>query len=348
MHKAIETLASDHLLGPDGTKGILLIVDKNNILIGTVTDGDIRRALILGFNIESPLFKFMRKNPIMANENENREIILKKMKKNGIFHIPIVSSSGQLIDIETIYHLEKTKTHKNTVFLMAGGFGTRLQPLTDKLPKPLIPVGSKPILEIIIEQFIEFGFINFVISTHYKAEMIKNHFKDGSHWGVNIQYIFENEPLGTAGALGLLPKNIPDLPIIMMNGDILTKVNFNELLSYHNTNKAIATMCTREYSFKVPYGVIKTEKNHIIDIVEKPTHNFFINAGIYILEPKIINQVHANKFLDMPTLFKNQIELGNKVNSFPIHEYWIDIGRINQLDKANQEAISFFNPLIKK
>jgi dTDP-glucose pyrophosphorylase/CBS domain-containing protein len=343
MKNAIKVLNNDSFSGADNTKGIVLVADEHGVLIGTITDGDIRRALISQYNLDTYLLDFMCRSPISAREGDDQKTIFNKMKSKEIFHIPILNSHGKIVSIETLHNLLENKKHDNPVFLMAGGFGTRLQPLTNKLPKPLIHVGSKPIMEIIIEQFIEFGFHNFFISTHYKAELIRNYFGDGSKWGIQIQYVFEKEPLGTAGALGLLPKNMPDLPIIMMNGDILTKVNFNQLLSYHKKNSAIATMCMREYDFQVPYGVIETKNNNVINIVEKPIHKFFINAGIYVLNPKIISKINGFDYLDMPTLIENQIKMNERVNSFPIHEYWIDIGRINQLDKANQEVSAMFN-----
>jgi len=339
MENAIHILNATAAIGAPG----IVLVTHNSILVGTITDGDIRRALISGHNLSSFLKSFMRGNPISANESDNKETILEKMRNNGIFQIPIISSEGKIIGIETISHINKNEKYDNPVFLMAGGFGTRLHPLTNNTPKPLLNVGSKPIMETIIEQFIEFGFHNFFISTHYKSEMIKDYFGDGSQWNVSIQYVHEKKPLGTAGALGLLPKSNSDLPIIMMNGDILTKVNFNKLLEYHNKNIAIATMCLREYDFQVPYGVVEIKKTNVIKIIEKPIHKFFINAGIYVLNPKIIESIKKLDYLDMPTLLEKQIESNKKVNSFPIHEYWIDIGRVNQLDQANIEIKTLFN-----
>ena len=198
-------------------------------------------------------------------------------------------------------------------------------------------VGSKPILETILEQFIEAGFHDFYISTHYKSEMVRNHFGDGKQWGVSIQYIHEEKPLGTAGALGLLPEDVSKLPIIMMNGDILTKVSFTHLLDFHADYDGIATMCIREYDFEVPYGVVQTDGTQVTSIVEKPVHKFFVNAGIYVIDPSLINMVDVNIYLDMPNLLEEQIEKGKKVNMFPVHEYWLDIGRIDEFERANRE-----------
>ena len=226
---------------------------------------------------------------------------------------------------------------------MAGGFGTRLQPLTDHSPKPLLTVGNKPILETILDQFIEAGFHNFYISTHYKAEMLREHFGNGSEWNVTINYIHEDKPLGTAGALGLLPDDLPDMPILMMNGDLLTKVNFSELVQFHLENGGEATMCVREYDFQVPYGVITANDHKVASIIEKPTHKFFVNAGIYVLNSEIIKRIDANSYLDMPHMLQEYIDVGGQVNIFPVHEYWLDIGQMEQFEQAQQDSKVYFS-----
>ena len=226
---------------------------------------------------------------------------------------------------------------------MAGGFGTRLHPLTEKTPKPLLKIGDRPILETILEQFIDYGFHDFYISTHFKSELIKDYFKDGGLYGVNIHYIYEDVPLGTAGSLGLLPSSISDLPIIVMNGDILTKVNFEHLLDFHNSNKSDATVCVREYDFKVPYGVIETTNGcSIKSINEKPIHKFFVNAGIYVINKDLIDKIDGKRYLDMTDFLEGVINY-NKVNAFPVHEYWLDIGHISEYKRANKEIYTVFN-----
>ena len=197
-------------------------------------------------------------------------------------------------------------------------------------------------METILDQFIEAGFHNFYISTHYKAEMVREHFGDGCNWGVTINYVHENEPLGTAGALGLLPDDLPDLPVVMMNGDLLTKVDFSDLLQFHIGSDGEATMCVREYDFQVPYGVITAKDHRVASIVEKPIHKFFVNAGIYILNLNLINQVDGNSYLDMPQLLQEYIETGGKVNMFPVHEYWLDIGRMEQFEQAQHDSEKYF------
>jgi NDP-sugar pyrophosphorylase family protein len=221
---------------------------------------------------------------------------------------------------------------------MAGGFGTRLRPLTDNCPKPMLKVGDKPILEILVRSFIKAGFVNFYISTHFMPEQIHEYFGNGSGLGVNIVYVHEDSPLGTGGALGLLPDDLPkNLPLIMINGDVLTTVDFKRLLTFHNENQADATMCVREYDYQVPYGVINGEGNKITSMVEKPIQRFFVNAGIYIVSPKVIQSVPANHKIDMPTLLEQHMQKTDNILMFPIHEYWLDIGRMDDFKRAQMD-----------
>ena len=267
MDKAIQVL--DHV-----SLRIVMVSDENDRLLGTITDGDIRRALILHHGMDTCLIDIMFKNPSVAFIEDGREAILAMMKSKDILQVPILDLDRRIVGLETIQNLIEVDKQDNLVFLMAGGFGTRLKPLTDDTPKPLLNVGNKPILETILNQFIEAGFHNFFISTHYKADMVAEYFGDGSQWGVNIQYVHEDSPLGTAGSLGLLPLGLPDLPIMVMNGDLLTNIDFENLLNFHNEKGGVATMCVREYDFQVPYGVVKSVEQKITSIVEKPTHKF--------------------------------------------------------------------------
>ena len=336
MQKAIEVLNTEALQ-------IALVVNDVGELVGTVTDGDIRRALVKHYVLETPVSDFMFTTPTLASASETKEDILDKMNKVGVMQIPIVDEKHQIIGLETLQHLLEKKRFNNPVFLMAGGFGTRLQPLTNYTPKPLLTVGNKPILETILGQFIEAGFHNFYISTHYKAEMVRKHFGDGSNWDVNINYIHESEPLGTAGALGLLPDDLPDLPIVMMNGDLLTKVDFSDLLKFHVESGGEATMCVREYDFQVPYGVITANDHKVASIVEKPIHKFFVNAGIYVLSSQLTSKVESNSYLDMPHLLQELIDIDEQVNMFPVHEYWLDIGQIEQFEQAQHDSMVYFS-----
>lgn len=275
----------------------------------------------------------MNKTPLVAEEDTPKSRLLTLMRTKGLLAIPIVSNN-KLIGLQTIQKMIEKPSYDNPVFIMAGGFGTRLKPLTDNCPKPLLKLGGKPILETIIENFISSGFHHFYISTHFMPEKIKEHFGYGEKWGISIEYVEEQSPLGTGGALGLLPSNTPDLPLIMMNGDLLTKIDFEHLLSYHLEQDTIATMCVTEYEYQIPYGVVQSKGNRILSLVEKPVQRSFVNAGIYVVNPELIRQVKKNQIIDMTTLIEQQINNDENVSIFPIHEYWLDIGKMNDFNQA--------------
>ncbi|TWX71932.1 CBS domain-containing protein [Colwellia demingiae] len=310
---------------------LALVVDIDNRLLGTVTDGDIRRALINDLPLSHPISGIMFTSPTVVNIDTSKKQILDLMNAKQLHSIPILDD-GIVVGLETIHHVTQKTKHDNPVFLMAGGFGTRLKPLTNNCPKPLLNVGDKPILETVLLSFIKAGFHQFYISTHYLPEMIREYFGDGTKWGISINYVHEEKPLGTGGALGLLPADLVDLPIIMMNGDVLTKVDLEALLVFHNENNADATMCVREYEYQVPFGVIESDGYHIKSMVEKPIQSFHVNAGIYVVGRKIIEEVNDNEVVDMPTLLERYLE--DKVLMFPFHDYWLDIGRIDDFNRA--------------
>lgn len=324
-----------------GAIRIAIVLDEDQKVIGTLTDGDIRRGLLNGLNLESTIDNLYFKTPTLANINDSKELIIQKAISKKLYQIPIVDNDGKLVDIEDLATLLKITTKRNRVILMAGGLGTRLRPLTEEIPKPLLKVGNKPILETIIENFAKYGFVNITISVNYKADMIKEYFGDGSNLGVNIDYIQETKRLGTAGALSLI-KNRPQEPFFVMNADLLTNVNFSHLLDFHSFENSVATMCVREYDYQVPYGVIETNGSDITSIKEKPIQSFFVNAGIYTLSPQVFELIPKNEFYDMPTLFEKLIEKKLKTISFPVHEYWMDIGRISDFEQAQVEYSEVF------
>lgn len=330
MGAAIEAINAEGLR-------VALVVDEKYRLIGVITDGDIRRALLAHKELTSSVTEIMNATPKTAKTSHSRAQLLAIMKREQILSLPIVDDEGVLIDLETLHHIINVRRHDTPVFLMAGGFGTRLQPLTDSCPKPLLKVGGKPILETILESFIAVGFYDFYISTHFLPDMIRDYFGDGSQWDVSIRYVHEDSPLGTGGALSLLPEDLPNSPIIMMNGDILTKVDFEHLLNYHQQQNAICTMCGTEYEFQVPYGVIESDGERVTGMVEKPLQKYFINAGIYVIEPELIRQLAKNTRIDMPTLLEQQMEKGQEVAIFPLHEYWLDIGKMHDFERAQHD-----------
>ena len=313
---------------------IVLVVDDVGKLLGVVTDGDIRRGLIRHMNMNTPVSEIMCKTPTVASLKDDRDKILVLMKSGDFLHIPLVDGDGRVAGLETLQHLLDNKRFDNPVLLMAGGLGKRLRPLTNDTPKPLLKIGNKPILETILERILDAGFHNFYISTCYKSDMVRDYFGDGGKWNVNIRYICEKEPMGTAGALGLLPDDMPDLPLLVMNGDLLTKINFEHLLQFHKEEGGLATMCVREYDFQVPYGVITSKGYRITSIEEKPVHKFFVNAGIYVLEPELVRSVNKASYLDMPDLLEDKINQNQQINMFPVHEYWLDIGRMEEIERA--------------
>jgi len=320
---------------------VALIVNEQQQLLGIVTDGDIRRGLLKHIPLDSPVERIMNKKPTVITANEPRQQILAIMKHKKLFHLPIIDNQGKIIDLETIDDLIQTPVLNNWVVLMAGGLGTRLRPLTDECPKPLLKISEKPLLEIILENFIEYGFKNFFISVNYKSHLIKEHFGNGSKWGINIEYLEEQKPLGTAGALSLLPKS-PTEPLLVMNGDIMTRINFKHLLEFHIEHKAKATLCVRKYQHTIPYGIVKMEQQKLIAIEEKPIKNYFVNAGIYIINPEVIKDIVTESKFDMPDLFKQLIEKEETTAAFPVHEYWLDIGRMDDFERAHEDYREVF------
>lgn len=310
------------------------VVDEHMHLLGTVTDGDIRRGILKGLPLESAIREVMNTSPFCEQDGESFVYYKQRMRERSLKQLPVISSGRILQHILFSDELELAIKKNNKVVLMVGGLGTRLRPLTDTIPKPMLIVGNKPIIETIIESFKNYGFTNFVLSVNYKKEMIMDYFQDGSHLGVNIEYIEETKRLGTAGALSLLTDK-PTEPFFVMNGDLLTKINFEQLLDFHNETDSTATMCVREYEYQIPYGVIQTDNHQLLSIVEKPVHKSFVNAGIYVLNPTALEHVPNGKFYDMPELYKKLMSEQKKVSAFPLREYWLDIGRLDDYEKAN-------------
>lgn len=320
---------------------IAFVIDENGCFLGTVTDGDIRRGILKGFSLDSNIEHIMNTNYSFSRVEDAREKVLAIMTNKRLHQIPIIDSNGCLVGIHTIDSLLQEGSRGNIVVLMAGGLGSRLKPLTMDCPKPLLKVGDKPILESIIESFIEQGFNKFYISVNYKAEMIEDYFSNGAKWGVDIDYIREEKRLGTAGPLKLLPY-INSRPIIVMNGDILTKVDFRGLLDFHYSQEVDATISIREYQLEIPYGVVSIESNRFRGINEKPKERFYINAGLYVLNPEIIDYIPRDNYFDMPELFKILARENRQTAVYPIREYWMDIGHVDDYEKANGEYPRIF------
>ncbi|HIP55893.1 MAG TPA: CBS domain-containing protein [Arcobacter sp.] len=324
-----------------GAMQIALIVDEDEKLLATLTDGDIRRGLLDGLSLDDTIETIIFKTPTVCSIDDSKEKILNIATLKTLHQIPIVDNNGKLIGIQRIDELLKPTIKRNKVVLMVGGLGTRLRPLTDNIPKPMLKVGNKPILETIINGFKKYGFINIILCVSYKSEIIENYFKDGSDFGVNIEYIHEDKRMGTAGALSLAKDKL-DESFFVMNGDLLTNINFENMMNFHLSNQAISTMGVREYDFQVPYGVVNIDNGNIKNIEEKPVHNFFVSGGVYILDNKVLDFIPDDEFYDMPTLFEKLIKEKLKSISFHIHEYWLDIGRMDEYEKANREFYEVF------
>jgi dTDP-glucose pyrophosphorylase len=320
---------------------IALIADDDGRLLGTLTDGDVRRAILRGVSLDGPVSDVMNANPKTARRDDDPAVLLSIMRQHHIHQVPLLDPQWRIVGLETFDHLNRHERRPNTVVLMAGGLGTRLLPLTNEMPKPLLHVGHKPILETILEVFVEHGFERFFLSVNYMAEKIESHFGDGSKWGVEIEYLRETERLGTAGALSLLPER-PQEPLFVMNGDLLTRLDFSRLLEFHTTNASAATMCVREYEMQVPYGVVKTDGHRIVEIEEKPVERYLVNGGVYVLEPETLDLIPNRTFFDMPDLFSALAERQAETCVFPIREYWMDIGRMEDFDRANGQFAQQF------
>lgn len=310
-------------------------------LAGVVTDGDIRRAILAGVDLHQPIKRIMNRNFLSLPEAAPRERILEFMLEKKVRRLPLLDGAGRIRDLVFLETLVERNRRDNWVVIMAGGLGTRLRPLTDHLPKPMVRVGKQPLLATILDSFAMQGFYKFFISVNYKSEIIKEYFGDGSDRGVEIRYLEEKRRLGSAGALSLLPAR-PKEPVLVINADLLTNVNFGALLDYHSEQDCWATMCVKEYDFQVPYGVIKTRENRLIDIDEKPVHHFFVNAGIYVLNPEVLGHIPRASRFDMTSLFEKFRKSKSGVGVFPIREYWLDIGRKQDLAQAQDEYEKVF------
>jgi len=324
-----------------GALKIALVVDDSRKLLGTVSDGDVRRGMLKGYSLDEQVSQIMNSTPTVVTQNEGREKVLALMRQKQIYQIPVVDKAGVLVGLEVIDTILAAPQRNNWVVLMAGGLGSRLKHLTKDVPKPLLKIGNKPILETILESFIDQGFARFFISVNYKSDLIESYFGGGSRWGIQIEYLREDKKLGTGGALGLLPER-PSAPFLVMNGDVLTKVNFQQLLDFHCEHQAEATMCVREYDFQVPYGVVRVDKHRIAAIEEKPVQSFFVNAGIYVLEPQTLELIPKNDYFDMPSLFEKMVATQKETAVFPVREYWLDIGRMDDFERAKLEYTEVF------
>jgi len=315
------------------------IVDLNSSLKGILTDGDFRRGLLNGLDLDNTVDAFMKSDPIKALTSIATEDAVALLRSKNLACLPLVTRHNRLVTllIDGFFLHERNKN--NTAVIMAGGKGSRLYPLTKDCPKPMLRVGGKPILEIIIEQCIKAGFSKFYISVNYLKEHIIDYFGNGSNMRIAIDYLFEDQPMGTAGSLQLLPKSITK-PFLVLNGDLLTTFDYSHAIRFHDNHKPVATMCVREHLTQIPFGVVQAEGHMLVGFEEKPSYRQFINAGVYVIDPSILHLLNPNIPTDMPTLLADAQASGRQVMVCPIHEYWLDIGRPETLNTAQYEWIN--------
>ena len=325
---------------------IALVVDAERHLLGTVTDGDLRRSVLAGAKLESSVQSLLDRRdkslypkPITAPLQTPPSELLRLMNERGVRQIPLLDENERIVDIALLQDLIKEYEVPLKAVIMAGGFGTRLRPLTDDLPKPMLPIGDKPVLELIVSQLQDAGISKVQLTTHYKPEVIKQHFGDGTKFGVEIQYLNEDQPLGTAGALASVA--VSEEPMLVLNGDVLTQVDFRAMVAFHREHGAELTVGVRRYEFQVPYGVIQCDGPQVRGIEEKPTLNFFVNAGIYLLEPSAHRSIPAAQKFDMTDLIEKLKMEGRSVVAFPVIEYWMDIGQHSDYKQAQADIIKF-------
>lgn len=314
---------------------IVLVVSELGTLQGTITDGDIRRGLLRGLDLDSPISHIIHQEALVVPTEMSRSLVVQLMKSNQIRQIPIVDEERRLLGLHLWDETKLEISRPNTLIIMAGGRGIRLGERTQNCPKPLLSIAGKPILEHIIDRAKAEGFVRFVISIHYLGYMIEEYFQNGEKWQVQIDYVREQEPLGTAGAISLLNPR-PEIPFVVSNGDILTDIRYGELLDFHLQNRATATMASRLYEHQNPFGVISTRGVEIVGFEEKPTVRSYINAGIYAIDPIALECLGTNTYCNMTTLFERLRVSGKKTVIYPIHEPWLDVGRPEDLERAEK------------
>jgi dTDP-glucose pyrophosphorylase len=313
---------------------IVLVVSANGTLIGTITDGDVRRGLLRGMDLTSSVDPIVHREPLVVPPQLGRETVLQLMRANKVHQLPVIDEDRRVLGLHLWDDLVIPGQRPNLMVIMAGGQGTRLRPHSENCPKPLLPVGGKPMLEHIIQRAKAEGFQRFVIAVHFLGHMIEEYFGDGSRWQLQIDYLREESPLGTAGAIGLLNPR-PDAPFLVSNGDVLTDAHYGEMLDFHRRHGATATMAVRLHEWQHPFGVVRTQGVDIIGFEEKPVARSHINAGIYVLEPAALDAMHAGERCDMPTLFSRLHDLAARTIVYPMHEPWLDVGGLDDYHKAN-------------
>ncbi len=320
---------------------IALVVDADRRLIGTLSDGDLRRALLRGVSLGDRVDVAMHREPSVATDAEDRQAVVAKMRRLGLHQMPLVDSDNRVVGLILVDDIMRVTPRDHCVVIMAGGLGTRLAELTRDTPKPMLKVGSRPLLETIVRSYADQGFRRFYFAVNYKAEQIEAHFGDGGALGIEVRYLREQQRMGTAGALSLLPER-PDLPFIVTNADLLTKEDHGEMVDAHASSGADATMGVRAYEIQVPFGVVQERDGRITAIEEKPTQLFTVSAGMYVLSPQVLDLVPKDRFFDMPSLFDAMMQAGMHTRCHRVDGYWLDIGQLPDYERAKVDFDKVF------
>jgi len=329
-------------------KDIVLVIDENDRLIGTITDGDIRRGLLRGLSMDTPIDRVIYRHPIVTSISMPKETIIELMKINGIRHLPIVDEQRRLVGLE--YQAIDNSDYEGilTAVIMVGGGGKRLRPLTEDLPKPMLEVGGQPILEILIESLRNVGFKRIFLAVCYLCHIIEDYFNNGSDFGVDIRYIRESKPLGTAGGLGLIPDDLkPKSPFLVINGDLLTDLNFKAFLDFHIASHYDFTICGRPYKVQIPFGYPVVDGDFVVKFQEKPEFTYLVNSGIYCISPELLDEVPVNEYLNMPALIQRALQLEKRVGMFPLRENFHEIGRLESYEAAEEFYQKNIEPKLK-
>jgi dTDP-glucose pyrophosphorylase/CBS domain-containing protein len=341
--RADDTLLTAMTVIDQDGRGIVLVLDGESRLLGTVTDGDLRRALLANVDLAAPLRVVLANKPLAAHPQpvtaragQAQDELLRLMQANAVRQLPLLDERERVVALVTLDELMPEAGLHLQAMIMAGGRGQRLRPLTDEVPKPMLPVGGRPVLERIVEQLRHAGIRRVSVATHYKPEIIHEHFGNGQAFGIEISYVNEDRPLGTGGAMQLLPSSTE--PLLVINGDILTRMNYRAMLAFHQDHRASMTVAVRRYDLQVPYGVFECAGVSVTRLTEKPRLHFFVNAGIYLLAPNVLAALPVGRAFDMTDLIQQLLAQGQQVVSFPIREYWLDIGQHADYAQSQQDA----------
>jgi len=319
VEEGIRNLNTSHLQ-------IVLVVGEGGDLIGTLTDGDIRRGLLQGVGLQDAVGGLINTDPVVVAPTVSQGVVRRMMVEHRIHEVPVVDRARRVVGIHTWSEVPVGEDRANLMVIMAGGEGLRLRPLTEECPKPMLPIGGRPMLEHIIERAVADGFCRFVLAIRHLGHIVEAHFGDGREFGVEIEYLREDQPLGTAGALALLD-SLPAEPLVVTNGDVVSSIRYGEMLNYHRRQDAQATMAVQLYDWQHQFGVVHTEGAVITGYEEKPVVRSYVNAGVYVIEPDVVGLLHAGRPCDMPSLFNRVRDRGDRTVVFPLHEQWLDVGR---------------------